>query len=349
MSTGNKSFVSYYERGGSGFKHAQALVALVGIISNTLAICVFERKQLKKHSYSNYWKAKALVESILLFHVLRNWMRHFLGIDIDLISLFSCRFNQYLPYVLGGFSLWFEAVITLDRFFTIVYSNRFLFIKKRSFQIGVFLLIGAYSFLVNINLLVNFRLEEIGQNGTQRKICYAPINALKISSCIGLINTLVVNIVVNPVLDLIIICYIISTRGNVGRASRTTVLDRKFAISAIGLNVSSLLMKFPFQAVNLLSNLLNLRSEAIDFVFSMFLLMLLFDKADIFLLNILVNSVFRHQFFAMIGFLNKSGVKTMSTLTKRVNSDLSNKVNNTTTMTQSTNHLQVELVELLKD
>ena len=297
----NQTYVNYYERGSSESKHAQALTALIGLVFNTLSICVFEKKQLKKHSYSNYWKAKALFENIILLQVIIHWIGYFYKLDVDLISTFFCRFNQYQPYVAGGFSLWLETVIILDRFFSIVYPNRFKFIKTIRFQIAVFFIIGVYSLIINLNLLVNLRLDvKTGSNNTW--ICHASLNALKISSIIGLLNTLAVNILINPVLDLIIICYITNTRNNnIRRLNRSSIIDRKFAISAIALNMSSLLLKLPFQTVVLISNVLRLKNDEISILYSVGLCMLLIDKSDIFFINILVNSVFRRQFLLMFG------------------------------------------------
>ena len=153
--TTNSSYVNYYERGSSMTKNIQALNGLIGIILNITAICVFERKRLKKCSYSIYWKAIAFVDSFLLLHTFRHWSRYFLNFDIDLISPLFCRFNEYQPYVYGMISLWLETIITIDRYFTIVHPNKFAFTKKRPFQIAVISLIIVYSLLVCISYPLN--------------------------------------------------------------------------------------------------------------------------------------------------------------------------------------------------
>ena len=126
----NSSYLSFTENGGPISRISQASIGLIGIISNILAICVFERKELKKRSYSIYWKLKALFENIILLHAFRNWVKIFLNIDFTIISSIFCRLNEYISYVAIGVSLWLEFIITLDRFFTIVYPTRFIFIKN---------------------------------------------------------------------------------------------------------------------------------------------------------------------------------------------------------------------------
>jgi hypothetical protein len=127
---------NYYERDNSITNNIQALIGLIGIVLNITAIFVFERKQLNKCSYSIYWKAIAFVDSFLLLHTFRHWARHFLNFDIDLLSSFFCRFDEYQPYVAAIIGSWLETIVTLDRYFTIVHPNRFASTKKRPFQIA---------------------------------------------------------------------------------------------------------------------------------------------------------------------------------------------------------------------
>ena len=295
----NNSSASYYEKGNAVFKNILALIGIIGIVFNILAICVFQRKKLKKNSYSFYWKVKALIESFILLQTFQIWARFFFKADIKLISPFFCYFNDYLAYVASLVTMWLDAIITLDRFLTLVYSNRFTIIKKRSFQIVILLIVFAYCLLININMSLNFRLE-IGKNGTL--ICHTSIETLKKSWVIFLLNTLIVNLLFNPILDMILIKHVIKTRINARRLSRITFVDRKFAISSICLNINCLLLKLPFVINNLLSAYLKLKKEQTEFTYQICLCLTMFEKCDIFLVNILVNSIFRQEFYSMFGF-----------------------------------------------
>ena len=294
----NSSNVNNYEGGNSITKNIQALIGLIGIVLNITAICVFERKRLKKCSYSIYWRAIAFADSFLLLHTFRHWSRHFLNFDIDLISPLFCRFNEYQPYVYAMFSLWLETVITIDRYFTIVHPNKFVFTKKRPFQIAVISLIFAYSLLICISYPLNYRLYQI-DSGLWK--CNAPIDSLKLHSIFNLVNVLIVNLVVNPILDLKIVSHIVSTRPNL-RNVRFKLIDRKFTSSAILLNLNSLMFKLLFVIGNLLSVYLKLGVEDAAMVFSICLSVALIEKADVFIVNVLVNSIFRQEFLSMIGF-----------------------------------------------
>lgn len=299
----NNSTINNYELGNLASKSAQASIGFIGIISNTLAFFVLGRKQFKNHSYSIYWRAKACFDNVLLLHTFRHLVRHLFKLDIDLLSPFFCRFNEYQPYVAAGVSLWLEFLITLDRFLTIVYPNRFNLIKQKRFQIAAISLILVYSLLVCINLPLNYRLDVI--NGT--KICHVRIKVWALNWAICLVNILIVNLILNPILDLNIICHIVASRENVRPLlNRSAIMDRQFALSAIGINVTSLVFKTPFLVGNLLVVYFNLTRDQAEMVFVICLTFGLLEKADLLVVNVVVNSVFRREFLSMIGLMKKS-------------------------------------------
>ena len=298
----NDSFVNFNEIGSPVTRSIQAIIALIGFACNTLAICVFERKELKKRSYSIYWKLKALLENIVLLHVFRNWVKVFLNIDFATISSIFCQLNQYTSYVAIGVSLWLEFIITLDRFFSIVFPVRFKFIKMRSFRIGSIFVVVIYNLLIYINLPLNYRLDEtVDKIGACTRKCHVSISTLETFFILGILNSFIVNIVLNPVLDVLIISRIISTRRNARQLNRWTINDRKFAVSAIGLNLSTIILKFPFIVFNAVMNMLGLKNEQTEIVYTATLMFAIIDKADVFVLNMMVNSIFRREFLSMVG------------------------------------------------
>ena len=298
----NDSLVNFNEIGSPVTRSIQAIIALIGFLCNILAICVFERKELKKRSYSIYWKLKALFENIILLHVFRNWVKIFLNINFETISSIFCRLNRYISYVSIGVSLWLEFIITLDRFFTIVYPLRFKFIKKWPFRIGSILVLLIYNALIYINLPLNYRLDKVvDKNGACTRKCHVPISTLETFFILGILNSFMVNIVLNPILDVVIISRIKSTRRNARQLNRWTINDRKFAVSAIGLNLSTIILKFPFIVFNAVMNMFDLKNEQTEIAYTTTLMFAIIDKADVFVLNMMVNSIFRREFLSMVG------------------------------------------------
>ena len=301
----NSSFANYYHRSNSVSKNIQALISLVGITCNILSILVFERQKLKKFSYSIYWKTMSIFDSLILLNIIRHWIRDFLEVDIDLISPSFCRFSVYLSYVAGAISMCLESLIIFDRFFIIVHPNRFKIIKQRRFQITAISLSIVYCLLINVNLPLNYRLDE-SIDGTLT--CHVAIRVIKLQMLVVLLHVLISNVIINPILDIKIIYRIISTRGNVNkRLNRLTSSDWQFAVSAIGLNMNSLFFKLVFMLCNLLPIFFKLGNSQIEMIFSIGLCVMLIERVDIFFINMIVNSTFRQEFLSMFGIKVNNG------------------------------------------
>ena len=283
----------------SVFKNIQVVISIIGVIFNTLSICVFRRKRLKKHTYSVYWTFLAFFETIILLHTFRHWAKYFLNFNIDLISPFFCRFNEYQPFVSGIISLGLQSLIIFDRYLTIVHPNRFKIIKKLSVQILLVSSIVVYSLLLNILLPLNYRLVQV--NGTNLTfVCRIPNQIFKIHSTIHVIHFFIFNLIVNNIIDVSVIYHIMATRGAVRRFNRFTNIDRQFAITAITINLSSLIFRTPLVVGNYLSA--HLSPEKKEMIFTICLTVTLFDKSDIFIINLLVNSLFRREFLLIFAF-----------------------------------------------
>ena len=300
----NFSVINRYEKVLSVFQNIQALIGIIGITCNCLAICVFKRKRLKTKTYSSYWIVIALFETLILLHTFRHWAKYILKVDIDLISPFFCRFNEYQPYVFGTVCILLKCIITLDRFFVIVYPNRFAILRKRSFQAALISLIIAFSLLVNISLPLNYRL--IVRNETLT--CHIPIDAFKLHSTLVLSIVLCVNVIINPILDFKIIYHIVTSRLNARRRNKVTVVDRQFAISAITINILSLIIRLPFLIGNLFSARFHNEPDKMELIFTVCLTISLVQIIDIFLVNLIVNSLFRQEFMSMIRFNKFSNI-----------------------------------------
>ena len=296
----SSEMINEYVTRNSVFVSIQALIGIIGIFCNILAIFVFERKQLKKHSYSFYWRIKAYFDIVILLHTFRRWAKHFLNFDIDLISSFFCRFNPSQPIIATTLVLFIETLITLDRYFLIVCQNRFKLLKKRWFQISLVSFIVIYSLLVNIQLPLNYRLDEIAGG---KWICHISNQEWRKNSAIFMLNIMIISFIVNPILDFKIIYFVLTTRNPVMREiTQSAITDRKFTISAIVLNINSLMIKLPLFILIFFSAFFGLCKEKTEFIFAICFCLGLIERAEVFFVNVLVNSVFRQEFLSMIRF-----------------------------------------------
>ena len=297
----------------SNTNYMSFILGLTGVICNLLSICVFSRKKLKQHSFPIYWQTRSIFDIIFLtiFSILYPIL-NLLKFESNGTSSLFCLFDYYLPYFINETSLLLESLITFDRFVIIVLSNKNCLkkqMKKRSVQIGLILALIAYSLLTNIT---NTRKSYCFDNKwLDDMILFAVILVL-----IKAVVLFFLVIIVNPILCFLIISRILSNRTPNQLSS--TVLDRKFAISAISLNFKSLVLRVMFNGLSFLY--LNFPSEKKSIILSIIIYVSVIDKISIFLINMLVNSVFRQEFLSLIGCY-KSTNSTNSESVERMNTN----------------------------
>ena len=282
----------------------QTVIAIVGIISNILAIRVFNRKALKKHSYSFYCRVVACSDILILLHSFRHWANFVLDINIDLISPLICQFTEYQPHVATIVSLWLLAVISIDRLITIVYHQHSRLLKSRWFQVSMVSIVLIYSILLNSQIPLNTRLLRISNDTL---ICFCPSSIQYRVSYTFIINILLPNLLINNLVHLRLILFIRASRkkahGHLVRRRFSTIRDRKFAITSIMLNVASSLVKIPFGLGLFASNYFNLPYEQYQLIFVITVTLTILDNCDLLYVNLMFNSLFCSEFFKMIRHL----------------------------------------------
>ena len=288
-------------------------IGILGIICNTLAILVFQRKQLKKFSYSFYWTVLLVFENLFLCVSFKYWTKHLLAVDIYTISLLSCRLRNHLHFVIATFTIYVEMLIILDRFVTIIYGNKCNIMKQKWSKIIIILIMLVASLLVNIKIFFDYRLDSY--NGKLN--CTTSVESKLIHWIIYLINILIFNLIINPIIDMKIISHIVSTRGNRGLLNRSAMIDRQFAISAVTINILSLVIKLPFSIGSILAVYFNLDPENFELVYTICANISLIDKCDSFFINMIVNSVFRREFLSMIRLFKQDRKRKLSLASMR--------------------------------
>ena len=295
------------------FINIQVVLGIIGIIGNILAICVFNRKALKKYSYSFYWRVRVMAVSdiVILIEAFDNWANFVLDARINHRSEFLCTISEFFSYVASYLSIWLLAVISFDRLLTIAYPLRLNTIRQRWFQVVVVSLLLLYCVLISLRPPLNYQLkhELVGNNNVTQSTCHLPTHIEEWVSYCFAINVFVVNIVINNLTDLKLVYLIRASKkrshcrtSSVHSISSlaTAAKDRKFAISSIALNVVSCLVKMPFAIGMYASNYFNLESEQREMVFIITVTILIIDNCDLLFTNLFVNSIFYNEFLKMI-------------------------------------------------
>ena len=289
------------------FVNIQALLGLVGIICNILVICVLRRKPLNKYSYSFYWQIIACTDIFILLHTIRNWANYVFDVDLSRLSTLFCKINEFQPYVVSYISLWILALISFDRLVVIVYPKRFKILNERWFQISLALIIIVYSLLVNIQLPLYFRLEErnvtVNNSSLKTYVCYLPLEILNVTSYIGFIHIILLNLVINNILHLKIIHFLyISRRNRASNSSiqmRSLIRNRKVAFSTIGLNISSCFYKMFFVFGIYIATVYEFNADQFKLIYTISVTVTVIDNCDLFFINMFFNSMFYEEFFKM--------------------------------------------------
>lgn len=303
-----------YQKATYVFQHLQAFVSLLGVIGNLLIICVFCRRSLRKYSYSFYSKAMAVSDIIVVSHSFRHWARFMFDADIDLVAPFLCSINEYQPYVTVGLSLWILFLISIDRLVTIVYPNRFKLLKQRWCQALLVVAVTIINMAIFIEMPLNYSIVSIPDPATNTTgwACVPTPEIGKISSWLLLINLFLMAIVINNCLNLKMLVYLVKSRrkvsmsmggggGGGAKGGNSAARDRKFAISTIGLNLCSFVLKLPICVGLLAANYLDIDPLIIQMIFTINVMLATTDNCVSFVINMTLNSVFYDEFMAMLG------------------------------------------------
>jgi hypothetical protein len=119
---------------------------------------------------------------------------------------------------------------------------------------------------------------------------------------VDLINLTVVTHFVNNFFSSLTICNVLRTRKN-ALMTLHQIRDRKFAINSVFLNLECFILKTSILIVLIVGFYLNFESKSsYKATFAIAEILFTLECAISFLVNILVNSIFRMEFFKMINY-----------------------------------------------
>lgn len=215
------------------------------------------------------------------------------------------------------FSLSILMIISLDRLISVMYPNRFGVLKKRWFQVLVLFVALVYSCGLNIVLPLNMQYSETQVGNQTLKSCVVPASINLVHSWIRNTNILVIILIINNAINIKLIAFIVSSRNKVATSTQSKISkkEKKIIISAIGLGFTALVCKLPLGTVTIISYYVKLPSDQNSMMSNVAVTLLPFEYSAMFVVNMIINSMFYAEFLAMFGF--KSQVMTSTTGNKR--------------------------------
>lgn len=144
------------------WSYAAATLIIVGTLGNIMSIIVLLRKRMRCWPTMFYLTVLAFAHIVVLFTgLLRYWIMFTFGIDIRLLSDFSCRFHVFSVYFSLDFAVWILVAVTVDRCICVCNpfrAKQLCTLSRAKINVCV---IAVILFLVNHHFLWMYRLEEV--------------------------------------------------------------------------------------------------------------------------------------------------------------------------------------------
>ena len=306
--------LNYYQQISYIFLNIQLATTFIAIAGNILVFIIFSRSAFKKYAYSFYLRIMAVSDTLVFFRTTKNWVAFFLGTNLDVLSQWTCTFENFISLTSISLSNNLLFLISLDRMFTIVYPNRFQVIKKRWFQ---FVLV-AISFLIalgeNIIIPINVSIITIvkASNSTPAiQVCTMANTLISVMNIILTSKFIIVNLIVINIINIKMIRFIMKSRIKVSQISAhsrtTSIRDRKFAITSIGLNLFCTILKLPSSILTmaLFFTASGLSQDLITAIGNIMSSVSHFDHGFSFFMNLALNSMFYAEFLTLIRIRTK--------------------------------------------
>jgi hypothetical protein len=244
--------LNYYQQINYIFLKIQLATAIISVAGNIFVFIIFSRSAFKKYAYSFYFRIMAVSDTLVFYRTTKNWVAFFLGTNLDVLSQWTCTFDNFISLSSNSLSVNILFLIALDRMLTIVYPNRFQVIKKRWFQVMLvaiaFLLALGENIITPINVSI-ITLVKATNSTPAIQICTMANSLISVLNIIFTIKFIIVDLIVINIINIKMVRFIMKSRVKVSQITthsrNTSYRDRKFAIAAIGLNVFCTILKLP--------------------------------------------------------------------------------------------------------
>jgi hypothetical protein len=276
-----------------------------GIVANILSIIVFSRNKFKNTIFETYFRLMSLTDLISLAYPINSFFQFRYGIETYPLSVFFCFYLDFFIFVFPATSAWILSIISFDRMINIVFPSKLTkFKKNKIFQyfccslalINSMLAYGPIFYYREFNSYSNF------DNQTNQTTSY---NLCELKEGAGSIlwTDLFYGSVVPALIMLILNVATITTLFRSRKKSSTGISKRdvRFAFTSFALIIFFFVLVVLSQLYLLLSAYGFFKSdEQITFWQTLTCLAYTIYFSLIFFVNLIVNSMFREEFFKMI-------------------------------------------------
>ena len=299
--------LNYYQQISYIFLNIQLATTFIAIAGNILVFIIFSRSAFKKYAYSFYFRVMAVSDTLVFYRTTKNWVAFFVGTNLDVLSQWTCTFDNFISLTSISLSINLLFLIALDRMLTIVYPNRFQIIKKRWFQV----ILVAIAFLIalgeNIIIPINVSIITIFKATNSTPAVQVCTMANVLISALGLtfvVKFVILNLIVINIINIKMIRFIIKSRSHITHSRRTSHRDRKFAITAIGLNLFCSILKLPSAVLTVVLYFIStgLNQDQVTAINNISSSISYLDNGFSFFVNMALSSIFYREFLKLFSF-----------------------------------------------
>ena len=283
------------------------VIVSIDLVCNCLAFIIFTRKKFRNTVFWIYFRFLVIFDSFSLFFPINSFLELAFEIRIKNFSNFLCKFQMYWVYSVYPMSSWTLALVSIDRFLSISFPNRFLFRKKVSVQIIACILIMAFNFIyfgpVNFFYLKEFTRFKNETNQTDvYKRCRNPGFPIDL---MDLINSTILPFLTMILFTMMTLICLFRMRKQILQTNTIRSKDKRFAIITITIDFVFFALNIPYCLFQILSQYFE-ENELTDLILYLFVMLLCFSSGTTFFNNILLNKMFRNEFKILLNsFKNK--------------------------------------------
>ena len=280
-------------------KYSFDIILIIGLVGNLFAFLVFSSLKFKNTIFATYFRFLCFFDSLFAMIMFIIDILLYLNINFETLSNTCCKIKIYFTYVVAATSVWTMAIISLDRMFSIVWSNRFQFRKKTINQIIIIVGIIIYNILYWSPDIFLFSIENIHNNQSNQTVlvkCQPSLNFLKYFS---LANTTILPFFIMILSTILTLIKVFRSRRRQSNQHSSSIKNKdvKFAITSISLNLLFLFFNLP---ITIFAFFIDYSNEVEKFITTILTLLFQCNYFILFFVNFIVNNSFRQEFFNMM-------------------------------------------------
>ena len=299
--------------------YAYPLITLIGLITNSISFVIFSRKSFQKTIFSTYFRILLLFQTLNLVVPIDKMLEYNFNIFSSRISLITCKLRAAFAYVNYANAAWYLVIISLDRYLSISFSNKFHFRKKMSFHLFTSIFIIGFNYLFYLPTWFYYLREtrtNLTFNETETTFkCKSPGIWFDF---MDLFQSTLIPFLFMTIFTSFTIKTVYESRKKAMHQTRINSKEKlknklsskdvKFALISIANNILFLLMNLPYFIIFMLvdyTTLLSNRDNLSKFLFSIEYLLVYINLTLTFFINYFVNSIFKKEFLIFLNYVRR--------------------------------------------